>query len=389
MVERIGGADHDAKGVYSIFHPLHEAYSAVSFRPELTVKGYPCLEHNPKAPHETIVRDEAVRPHSLTMRAWGGQSSSTGDFSYVERPHESRARGGTCHGGLLLAPPRFELADYYGVTVNDVSDVASSRATSSYVLAAPGVAFALGLPTSAGALAPNSIVVQQDVAAAAKPLVVTHDAVEVFRAYSSGTETHFAIGGTTAVQVPSGTDAQRPATPSVGHVRVNTQATPVIEYWDGGAWVTTGGGGGAPTAAQYIVAALDGSLSAERLATATGRISWDFATVGQAKADIVALSITDAYVAAANKDGVAGTASLRTLGSGAQQACSGTDARLTDDRTASGIRTASTVVAVSAATAPTVGQALIATSSTAATWQTLAGAGIELHTARALVAMRI
>lgn len=33
--------------------------------------------------------------------------------------------------------------------------------------------------------------------------------------------------------------------------------------------------------------------------------------------------LTDAYVAAANKDGVAGTASLRTLGTGAQQAAAG------------------------------------------------------------------
>ena len=44
-----------------------------------------------------------------------------------------------------------------------------------------------------------------------------------------------------------------------------------------------------------------------------------------------------------------------------------------EDRTASGIRTASTVVAVSAATAPTVGQVLTATSGTAADWETLIG----------------
>lgn len=44
-------------------------------------------------------------------------------------------------------------------------------------------------------------------------------------------------------------------------------------------------------------------------------------------------TITDTDVAAANKDGVAGTASLRTLGTGAQQAVSGTDTRLTNART--------------------------------------------------------
>lgn len=44
-------------------------------------------------------------------------------------------------------------------------------------------------------------------------------------------------------------------------------------------------------------------------------------------------AVTDAKVAAANKDGVAGTASMRTLGTGAQQACAGNDARLSDART--------------------------------------------------------
>lgn len=39
--------------------------------------------------------------------------------------------------------------------------------------------------------------------------------------------------------------------------------------------------------------------------------------------------VEDADVAAANKDGAAGTPSLRTLGTGAQQACAGNDARLT------------------------------------------------------------
>lgn len=43
--------------------------------------------------------------------------------------------------------------------------------------------------------------------------------------------------------------------------------------------------------------------------------------------------VTDTKVAAANKDGAAGTPSLRTLGTGAAQACAGNDARLSDART--------------------------------------------------------
>lgn len=46
--------------------------------------------------------------------------------------------------------------------------------------------------------------------------------------------------------------------------------------------------------------------------------------------------VSDTNVAAANKDGAAGTPSMRTLGSGATQAVAGNDARLSDSRTPSG-----------------------------------------------------
>jgi len=52
------------------------------------------------------------------------------------------------------------------------------------------------------------------------------------------------------------------------------------------------------------------------------------------------------------------------------------DSRLSNDRTASGIRTATTVVSVSSAAAPTPGQVLTATSGTAADWETPSGASL-------------
>lgn len=59
---------------------------------------------------------------------------------------------------------------------------------------------------------------------------------------------------------------------------------------------------------------------------------------------------------------------------------------LTNDRTASGIRSATTVVAVSAATAPTTGQVLTATGASAAAWQTpTGGAASDLATTGANV----
>lgn len=63
-----------------------------------------------------------------------------------------------------------------------------------------------------------------------------------------------------------------------------------------------------------------------------GDISWardaNGAWVSQLKAGVV----TDADIAAANKDGAAATPSMRTLGTGAAQAAAGNDARLTDER---------------------------------------------------------
>lgn len=72
----------------------------------------------------------------------------------------------------------------------------------------------------------------------------------------------------------------------------------------------------------------------------TGKLVKDGGVLGAlaAKSTIVSADITDgtivdADVAAANKDGAAGTPSLRTLGTGATQAAAGNDARLSDART--------------------------------------------------------
>lgn len=67
------------------------------------------------------------------------------------------------------------------------------------------------------------------------------------------------------------------------------------------------------------------------------------------------------------------------FGSSSGQVTQGNDSRLSNDRTASGLRTATTVVAVSAATSPTIGQVLTATSSTGATWQS-PSSGPSWHT---------
>lgn len=61
--------------------------------------------------------------------------------------------------------------------------------------------------------------------------------------------------------------------------------------------------------------------------------------------------------------------SLPDFGSSSGTFCEGDDSRLTDDRTADGLRTDTTIVSISSADAPSAGQILRATGSTSATWQ--------------------
>lgn len=53
-----------------------------------------------------------------------------------------------------------------------------------------------------------------------------------------------------------------------------------------------GGGGGAPTNATYIVQTADATLTAERVATNTATIAWDFSVAGQARLNVVPAYLT-------------------------------------------------------------------------------------------------
>jgi len=65
------------------------------------------------------------------------------------------------------------------------------------------------------------------------------------------------------------------------------------------------------------------------------------------------------------------THALPAFGSTSGTFAQGSDARLSDDRTASGLRTATTIVAIATAAAPSSGQALVATGTAAAAWTTI------------------
>lgn len=89
-----------------------------------------------------------------------------------------------------------------------------------------------------------------------------------------------------------------PAEKNKGRIIFLTGTTNAIQYSDGTQWVSLslGGLGGAPVAAQYIVAAAHASLTAERVATDTSTVAWDFGTAAQAKANVPNDSITYAKI---------------------------------------------------------------------------------------------
>lgn len=285
VVERIGNTS-ERRSLYTIFRPMAQGFASLNFRPQLTALGYPNFEHNPQMPAPMFFADEQVRPQVLALHAFGGQSAAEAEWAYVERPEDSRARGGVAEGGILWHPPQYELEDYYAV--GSAANV-ETPSTTSYVMAAPGVAFALGLPTAAGGIAANGVTIAQG-AATARPLEIAHNGSAIFRGYDDGTDVvvELARGGHAAIVIPSGTTAQRPATPAAGMVRFNS-TTGALEYRGASAWMSLalgdiatlnalGAGAGAGTLAYFDGAAwqlLAPPVSDGYVVTSTaGVLSW-------------------------------------------------------------------------------------------------------------------
>jgi hypothetical protein len=250
VIERVGWTQATDVANYVISHPMMESFAGLTFRPQLWVNNYPNFLRNPQMPLEMIRGDEAVRPQALAMHVWGAQADD-GDWLYTEGPNESRARGGSTDGGVFFVPPHLEPEDYFGI--NSTTNVRTA-VTTSYVMAAPGVSFALGTPNLDGGLGAKSVIVGQD------PSDTTNDSFRVMQLNNSRVATELVygtvdqgtgevvvrlgLGGNQAARIPRGTEAQRPSTlgPSGGEIRVTTDTISgqdQFEWWDvqGAKWI--------------------------------------------------------------------------------------------------------------------------------------------------------
>jgi hypothetical protein len=208
-----------------IFRPQHTRPNGTDFR----LGGYAMADAQ---------AEDAARPAVLRVEAWGKQTGLGWDYSRV--PGASRYAGGEAAGGIVFLPSPVDLADSsttYAPTDRNVQE--------SFVTMGPSVSLAYGTPdTATGGLADASWRMHRDTSPGGYS-AITHD-VQVASVWTNAFSLIYdangigvGVGGTAYFKSPSGTTAQRPASPANGMQRYNT-TTSKLEAYAGGAWKTVG-----------------------------------------------------------------------------------------------------------------------------------------------------
>lgn len=134
-------------------------------------------------------------------------------------------------------------------------------------------------------------------------------------------------------------------------------------------WTVVAGPGGAVVLTTDVPIDVDKTTSAVGIAITAARSDHKH-DVSTASAAANPPGTTSAEGSASSLARADHTHALPDYGSTSGTIAEGNDSRFTDDRVASGLRTATTVVVISSAAAPSAGQALMASSTTAASWVT-------------------
>lgn len=191
------------------------------------------LRYSAMPPEAEMAGEAAVRPAVLRLDSWGKQSGAS--WGYTQQPGYSRVPGGTAPGGMLVMPPEVDAMDRgdslapSGVTVSDT-----------YFGWGDGAAAAWGVPdTATGGLASGAFRAKRTPSGTNGTLTFDSfdgtswtNAVSIIKDSNGlGARVH----GTGYLTIPSGTTAQRPATPAAAMVRLNTSSNRA-EVYDGSTW---------------------------------------------------------------------------------------------------------------------------------------------------------
>jgi len=253
--------------------------------------------------------------------------------------------------------------DMGGNAITDVGNVDGVDVSSHMDRHLPGGADALTLATP-------SVIVPGAASAGSAASFVRSD-----HQHGIGTGTPVAVG--TANSAGSGTDVSL-----ANHVHDHGSQTVATHH----AAVTTSANGFMTAADKTkLDGVATGATNVTLSSTAPVNVTKATASAGAAtqaarqdhKHDISTATAVGVPPGTANAEGVSAslaradhTHAVPAYGTVVSTICQGNDSRLSDDRTASGLRTATTVVSVSTATAPSAGQVLQASSSTSAAWAT-------------------
>jgi len=221
----------------NILHPFSTGFSGTQQRPQKWQRGAQDFLGSDLSTVSAadVIADEQARPNVLSGTAWGSQTDDC--WNYAESPALSVSRGGTASGGLLYHPPGVSMEGYFGL--GPASWSAWAAGTTSYVACAPGVALALGQPHRDGGLQGYGVRMRQASAASQQLLIEQLDSARNPQSIAkmgidSVTGQVLSQFFGSAVQIPDGTSAERPAIPEPGQVRVlnDSGAITTVEYYE-------------------------------------------------------------------------------------------------------------------------------------------------------------
>lgn len=191
-------------------------------------------------PESAIAQARDTTPAVGRWESFGAQQADSWD--YTQRPGYSRVPGGTADGMLLFMPPEVDGMDRGtdfapgGVTL---SEVAMGWADGAYAV--------WGLPGTDGKPRECAWRAKRTVSAGTVYSALNFETVDGTGTWSTALVCQkdangvgVGVGGTAYLKLPTGTTAQRPATPANGMMRYNS-TIPQVEAYFGGAWNPWGG----------------------------------------------------------------------------------------------------------------------------------------------------